>query len=264
MNWSGSTTPPALADLLAQYLHRQASAQEAGWASADAGAEVVPYEAVPVQPVDARLAWEEALTALEWAQPEADLSAVTVPPEWASLVAGQEPVMGLAFCAGNFPQAVRNLHALLQTADLKDLRPGAARPIAAPMVVSWADEVRRAGRFPDTLVAAGVLRLAKQFAQAEELLALDEGKVPAAWRNACANERAALAWHRGQAEEAIHLWQSQTETIPVRFNRGMAALFSDQPQEARSWLAKAVADLSEDTSWHHLGKLYLALAEMRS
>ena len=257
------SAPPALADLMAQYLRRQASAQDAGWAGGDIGAEVVPYEAVPVQPVDVRVAWEEALTALELADPEADLSTLEVPPEWPSLVNGQEPVMGLAFCTGNFPQAVRNLHGLLQATDLKDLRPGAARPASAPVVVSWAEEVRRAFQFPATLVAIGALRLAKQFSLADEFLATDERKVSAEWRSAWANERAALAWHRGQAEEAIRLWRSQGETVPMLFNRGMAALFSDQPEEARSALGKAVGEIPEDSSWHHLGKLYLALAEMR-
>ena len=171
--------------------------------------------------------------------------------------------MGLAFSTGNFPQAVRDLHDLLQTADLKDLRPGAARLVSAPMVVSWAEQVSRGSPFPRALVAVGVLRLAKQFSLADELLAAAEGKIPSAWRPAWANECAALAWHRGQADEAIRLWQSQAETVPVLFNRGMAALFSDQPREARAWLTRAVADIPEDNSWHHLGKLYLALAEMR-
>jgi hypothetical protein len=257
------SAPPALADLMAQYLRRQVSAQEAGWAGGDVGAEVVPYEAVPVQPVDVRVAWEEALTALELSYPEADLSTPEAPPEWASLVNGQEPLMGLAFCTGNFPQAVRNLHGLLQATDLKDLRPRAARPASAPVVVSWAEEVRQTFQFPATLVAIGALRLAKQFSLADEFLATDERQVPAGWRGAWANERAALAWHRGHAEEAIRLWQSQAETVPVLFNRGMAALFSDQPQEARAALSRAVAEMPADSSWHHLGKLYLALAEMR-
>jgi tetratricopeptide (TPR) repeat protein len=261
---SAAGTPPALAELMAQYLRRQVAAQEAGWAGVESGAEVVPFEAVPVQPVDARLAWDEALTALELAQPEAELADLEAPPDWESLVAAQEPAMGLALCTGNYPQAVRDLHGLLRTADLKELRPGAARPTSAPVVVSWADGVRRAFQFPEMLVAAGVLRLAKQFALAGELLATDERKIPAAWRDAWTNERAALAWHQGQAEEAIRLWHSQAETVPVLFNRGMAALFSDQPQEARRWLAKAVAGIPEDSAWHHLGKLYLALAEMRS
>ena len=43
----------------------------------------------------------------------------------------------------------------------------------------------------------------------------------------------------------------------------MAALFLDQTAEARTALLQAVAQLPEDSGWHHLGKLYLALAEMR-
>jgi hypothetical protein len=49
----------------------------------------------------------------------------------------------------------------------------------------------------------------------------------------------------------------------VLFNRGMAALFLGQPAKARNWLARAADQLPETSGWHHLGRLYLALAEMR-
>ena len=52
--------------------------------------------------------------------------------------------------------------------------------------------------------------------------------------------------------------------IMVLFNRGMAALFLNRAKEARPLLSQAVEQLSEDDGWHHLGRLYLALAEMRS
>ena len=85
---------------------------------------------------------------------------------------------------------------------------------------------------------------------------------PADWKAAWANEEAALAWHRGRTQEAASLWQKQAPSIPVLFNRGMAALFLGKPKEARPLLTKAVNQLSEKDGWHHLGHIYLALAEM--
>jgi hypothetical protein len=43
----------------------------------------------------------------------------------------------------------------------------------------------------------------------------------------------------------------------------LAALVLDRPAEARPWLTQAVAQLPEDGAWHHLGRLYLALAGTR-
>ena len=90
-----------------------------------------------------------------------------------------------------------------------------------------------------------------------------EHDVPPEWRAAWANERAALAWHRGQTKEALSSWQAQEENVPVLFNRGMASLFLNKRANARAFLQQAVDQLPEG-AWHHLGRLYLALAEMRS
>src|SRR5436190_1386749 len=68
-------TPPSLAQLTARYLERQAEADAAGLAAPDAGGEVVLYEAGPVQPIDARTAWDEALAAARFFNP-----AATTPP----------------------------------------------------------------------------------------------------------------------------------------------------------------------------------------
>ena len=56
---------PSLAEMFSRFLARQAEAQAAGIATAETG-EVVPFEAVAVQPVDARLAWDEAKSALSF------------------------------------------------------------------------------------------------------------------------------------------------------------------------------------------------------
>jgi tetratricopeptide (TPR) repeat protein len=250
---------PPLSQMFAQYLERQMSAQAAGLALPATG-EVVPHEAGPVQPIDPKLAWEESLAALRCYQPALKPRSLKAAPDWPALVASHEPVAALAFAAGNFPQLVRNLQPLLQGADLTTLRAPALRPLTATGLQEWAAQ---ATHYPEVLVAVGALRLARQFEAAAELLRSQQDKVPAEWDAAVRNEEAALAWHRGRSEEALALWQAQPASVPVLFNRGMAALFLGRPAEAIPHLRQAVEQLPESSAWHHLGRLYLALAEMR-
>jgi hypothetical protein len=256
---SGQTTQ--LAELFTEYLQRQMAAQAEGLGFADRDGQVVPYEAVPVQPVEPRLAWEDALAVVNHS-PQASTSARwKVPPEWPVLVAGQEPAIALAFAIGNYPQLVRNLHPLLTAGDLTVLRTPPSRPACVPAeLLDWATGTQS---FPQILVAAGVLRLARRFDEAASLLR-SQTDVPAAWKPVCANEEAALLWHRGQSDEALALWQSQKASVPVLFNRGMASLFLGRIEEARAALTAAVEKLPETSAWHHLGHLYLALAATRN
>src|SRR5437588_1804632 len=116
-----SPAQPSLSDLLARYLARQADACAVG---AAAGAdEVTPYEAGPVQPIDPKLAWDEALAVFALAQPPVSIRSWKAPPTWSNLVASHEPVVALALAAGNFPQLVRNFHMILQMTNLADLKP---------------------------------------------------------------------------------------------------------------------------------------------
>ncbi len=247
-------TPPALSDLFAEYLRGQTAAQAEGLGFAEPRGDVEPYESVPVQPVDPKQAWTDALAAPERFSVKA---AWTTPPEWPTLVAVQEPAVALAFCLGNYPQMVRNLHPLLAGGDLGALRAGPMRAPEAPALVEWA----RASRgCPETLLAAGALRLARQFDAAAELL---RRPAPAEWKAVHANEEAAQAWHRGRAEEAAALWRKQAESVPVLFNRGMAALFLGDRTAAREALSRAAAELPETGAWHHLARLYLAMASAR-
>jgi hypothetical protein len=259
---SRTTVPPALSDLLAGYLRQQAEAQAIGLAPADGG-DVVPFEAAPVQPVDPKLAWSEATRVLDYLHLKPAPGLLSAPPDWSALVAAHEPAAAIAFCLGNYPQLVRNFQPLLHPDDLARLRPAAARPVPAAALQDWAVKTVRHKQYPLLLLALGALRLARQFDRAADLVRANRADVPAPWRDAWANEEAALAWHRGRAEEAASLWQAQPDSIPVHFNRGMAALFLDHPADARTELAHAVARLPEESGWHHLGCLYLALAEMR-
>ncbi len=247
------------AELFQQYLRRQVSAQGQGLGYPEPTDEVLPYDTVPVQPIDPALAWEEARGVLR-AFPGLNLPrTLPVPPDWPRLVAGHEPAVALAFGLGNFPQLVRNLQPLLAGGDLTALRPAPQRSLGSAPLQEWAD--RQKEPLP-LLLAAGTLRLAREFDHAANLLRR-AGQGGAEWRKVLANEEAALAWHCGQGAEALRLWQAQEETTPVLFNRGMAALFLGRPNEAKDFLGRAVAGLLDSSSWHHLGRLYLALAEAR-
>jgi tetratricopeptide (TPR) repeat protein len=254
----GTPVQPSLGEMFGTFLAKQAEAQAFGIAP-EAG-DVVPFEAVPVQPVDAKLAWDEARSALSFFG--VAKVALKAPAEWATLVSLHEPTAAVALAAGNFPQLVRDLHQLLSASDRTALRPSASRPLPAPGLAEWADGVLADKKYPQSLLAIAALRLARQFDEAEARLMSEAQTAPEEWRAALENERAALAWHRGQTAEAAALWAAQPESVPVLFNRGMAALFLGKPAEARATLARAVAQLPEDNAWHHLGRLYLALAEM--
>lgn len=256
---------PALSDLLASYLHEQMTRQAAGFATGDSTGEVVPFEAVPVQPVDAGRAWSEAIAVAQHFEPASGRPEWLMPPDWAAVVAAQQPAAALAFSFGNYPQMVRSLQSLLHATELAALLPtGEAAVPSAPGLKEWAATSARERPYPHVLLAAGVLRLTRQFGAAAELLQRCQAAAPAPWQAAWANEQAALAWHSGRVQEAATLWEEQAETVPVLFNRGMAALFLGNPAQAHPLLAKAVGHLSEESGWYHLGHLYLALAEMLS
>lgn len=246
-------TPPPLSALFAEYLQGRTAAHAQGLGFAALSGEVEPYESVPVQPVDPQQAWTDALAAADHF-PGAKAT-WTAPADWPTLVAGSEPAVALPFCLGNYPQMVRDLHPLLAGGDLTALRTGPTRTAAAPGLIEW---TRTYGEGAQTLLAAGVSRVAGQFDAAADLLR--RWQPSAKWQAVHANEEAALAWHRGQAEEAAALWQNQPESAPVLFNRGMAALFLGDASAAHEALTRATTALPETGAWHHLGRLYLALS----
>jgi hypothetical protein len=260
----GVPAQPTLPELMAGYLERQTANQRAGLCLTDNTGETVPFEAVPAQPVDPRLAWDGALAAIRCFKPSTPLPVALVPPDWPFVVAGQDAVAGLAFAVGNFPQLVRSLQSLLQAPALSALQPAAPPAAKLPALEEWAARVTQKRSFPDALLALGVLRLARQLDQATELMQRLSTHVPADWRAAWANEEAACAWHKGHVEEAAALWESQPVSAPVLFNRGMAALFRDKPAEAGRLLSRAVNQLAEDNAWHHLARFYMALVQIRS
>ena len=264
MSEANTPAPPPLAALLAGYLRQQKEAHAAGLAATEAGGEVVPYEAGPVQPIDSRTAWEEATAAVRFFTPARDPRGWEPPPHWPTLVAAHEPAASLAFGLGNFPQLVRDLQLVLSVPAPRQIRAGVIRPAAAPLLAEWTAEAGRKGQYPQVLLGLGALRLARLFDEAGDVIQAHDAAVPAAWRPVWDNERAALAWHRGEEDEARALWLAQPASVPVLFNRGMAALFLGLPGEAGPVLQEVVARIPASSSWHHLAQLYLTLAETRS
>lgn len=257
--------PPSPEALMSRYLRGQAEVHAAGLTDVPATSEVQLYEAGPVQPIDAKLAWDEAVAVASFMVGRfSKPSKWKALPSWPQLVAGREPAFDLAFCLGNFPQLVRNLHPLLHARDLSELRRSAvAEALNAPALEEWAENAAGRKQFPEVLLAVAGLRLAKQFDRASTLIEQCEKDVPEAWQEMWTNEKAALAWHRGDWDQARRLWQQAPESVPVLFNRGMAALFSGEPDVAKKILSKVVDQLPENSAWHHLARLYLTLAETR-
>jgi hypothetical protein len=264
---NAASNTPNLGELFQRYLQRQVAARSMGLGQAEHGSEgdVLPYEAVPAQPIEPRLAWTETVLALQTALGSgADgVQGLAVPPEWSNLIALQESCAALSFSAGNYPQRVRNLQPLLQAKRLSDLCVRQTRPVELDALTEWARKTCGSGTFPEVLLALGALRACRQFNLAKAMIEA-RATVPPQAQGAWDNERAALAWEMGETEQARSMWNEQAASPEVLFNRGMAALFTDHAADARGPLSEAVRLIPERSGWHHLARLYLALAEMRA
>lgn len=255
------STPPTLAALTAGFLSRTQDA-EVLTAAADALGDVQPHEVSVGYRAEPRLAWQESLEVLGAFGVKA--APIPAPGDWGGLVARQDGVAALPFALANYPQRVRDLGTLLQTPNLGDLLPATVEPSAVSSgLLKWGTKHVEAGNLPHALIAAANYRAARDFDRAAETLAALKASVAAEWQPVLANEEAALLWHRGEYAAAADLWATLPDSVPVRFNRGMAALFLSRPDEAREHLKAGVAGLSDTSAWHHLASLYLTLAEMR-
>jgi hypothetical protein len=255
--------PPSLADLMVRFVNRPV---EAAAIEAEAGAlgEVEPHEVAVGFRADPRLAWQEGLAVLDVFEMRETANSISAPSEWAAVVVRQEAVATQPFALAAYPQRVRDLTGLLQATDLTKLRPSGENRPAAPALKNWVAKQTAKGTVSASLLAAAVLRAAHDFEQAETILNDLRAKVTAKEQTVFANEEATLFWQRGQIDKATAIWDRLPDGPAVLFNRGMAALFQNQTAKARDFLKRAVTLLPENDGWHHLGSLYLALAEMRA
>lgn len=253
-----TNSPFSLSTLLTRFMEKQSRAHESGLASALPEGEVLPYDAGPVQVVEPKQAWVNAIFALD-----VNDNDVNPCPEWGTLVAAQEPALAVAFCAGNFPQMVRNFLPMLQENALKPKPLALAQTLNKSAYLDWSENSTNKD-WPTPLLAAAVLRLAQEFDKAEEVLEKQSGNIPENRKIHWLNERASLEWHRGNHEVAARQWQSMEPTSVVLFNRGMSNLFLGQSAQAHTALTEAVTKIPETTSWHHLAQLYLTLSAMKA
>jgi len=253
--------PPSIAELTAGFLNRTEDAEVLA-AAADALGEVEPHEVSVGFRAEPRLAWKESQEVLTAFGRKA--TAVPAPSDWGTLVARQEGAAALPFVLGNYPQRVRDLSTLLQTSDLSELlKASETNTPASSGLLKWGTKHIEAGDLPQALIAAANYRAAGDFELASETVSQLKGRVGEEWRAILANEEAGILWHRGQFAAAAEMWAQLPDSVPVRFNRGLAALFLGKPAEAKTHLQAAVANLPESSAWHHLASLYLTLAEMR-
>jgi tetratricopeptide (TPR) repeat protein len=234
--------------LFTRYLERQTGAVREGLALPDLG-DALPHDLTPVQPIDPQLAWNDALLA---ATALGNRAIATPPADWAVLVNSLEPAVVVAFALGNYPQQVRHVNALLAGAAIQ--APVSPATGDRPELTAWANRVEGEGA---CLLAAGILRLAGQFTEAARLLARP---VSAEWELVRMNERAALAWHQGQIDTALAIWQVMPVSAPVAFNLGLSHLVRGEHAAALPHLKQAATLLPESSPWHHLAELYAILA----
>lgn len=260
--------PPALGQLLEQFLKNRLASAEGGLLSEVEAGEVTPYQAVAIHLVEPRTALQEAVEAADYllATEQASgfrLPAMKIPPDWATLVRSQDSSVAVPFCLGNFPQMVRDVTPLLAGVSATELRLSAGRPIEVVGVSEWGRKMLGKSRFAEAVFAAAALRLANQYDAASELLEEIRRTAPAEYGSVLLNEEAALAWHQGELEEAGRLWAKHPgqQSPAILFNRGLAALFAGGSAEAAPLLTRAADALPESSAWHHLARLYATLAE---
>jgi hypothetical protein len=205
--------------------------------------EVEPYELATGYRIDPRTAWQAATCLLPHS------TALTPPPEWATLVQHSTPLWAIPCAWGLFPQRLQQLPPLLAPQPLQRLLPS-AEPPALPGFVTLRHWI--AQQPAPAPLAAACARLLHDWDAAEQLLPTDEP-----------NEHAALLWLRGQHLHALTLWDQTAERPHILFNRGMARLFLDQPTQALPLLRQAAALWGADHPWQPLAQLYAAIAQLR-
>ena len=248
------SAPPSLTKLFSHYV------KNADIRAADCGTGLVePYDTGVSHPVDAGLAWQGAVASLaSIVEPGTRFER---PAEWITLVQARDSYPAVALAAGNFPQMLRDLPALLQIENLADVRTMPSPVHELPGLSTWAAQTANSS-FAGRLLAAGVLRLAGQFEAAGEFLR-DETGISKSQRQVLQNERAGAALEPRRMRFGRRLWQELGDCAIGQFTWEWRLSF-DQPAQALPFLQTATRQLADEDPWRHLAGIYLALAEMRA
>jgi hypothetical protein len=232
-------TPPSLATLTARFLAKN---EDVGTVEAS----VEPHEVASAFVAYPKAAWNEAVAA---AKLLGVTDSIPVPGDWAAFVQQAGPVDCLPLAIGHFPQQVSDVSRLLEgkrTTPSVRSNTWTAKPAKLPILnhLLNAADARLSGRWSEA---------EKQLADAEKIASTD------AFKTLVKNERAALALAKGDTATATKLWTELSPTAVGAFNLGVTAMMQNKA-DAKKWFTEAAERLPETSSWHHLAKMYLALA----
>ena len=242
------TVPPSLRDLTARYLAAQTANPVA-----DIESEVEPHEVLGGFRPTAAQTWADALAPLAVVGLSAD--GLNCPPEWAAFAAAGGAIAAVPLAAGGFPQRVSDPSALFagKSATAAEPQPGFAA------LRQWVAASVGSGSAARLLLAAGVAATLGDHLTANAMLTAADPLCAGSARSAWENQRAAVSFLAGKPAD----WASVTGPAGD-FNRGLAALFGDQPAAAVAPLRSAAAKLPAGSGWAALAGLYATLAAARS
>lgn len=247
---------PTLQELLAKYLAQSAEAPVLPIS------EIEPHQAALPAWTEPRAVWGEALRtaqlllsgdkAVNWQPGKCDVSTA-----WAKLLGESGTQGAVTFCLGHVPQLLYDVSPLL-TKGRTALKLPEARPDAGP---TPEHTLKKNASLAEKFLHAACLRMTGHFKAAEQQLTALATEAGTEYALLLTNEKAALAWQRGDVKAAVQLWSTHAEQPVFAFNLGLAALCQGDVTTAATHLKKAAGALPESDPWHHLAHVYLTLAE---
>ncbi|MFM7150283.1 MAG: hypothetical protein ACKO23_10615 [Gemmataceae bacterium] len=250
--FSGNSENPRLSELLTQLLQEQVEAHSRGLGFEFRSGEVFPHDTSSPSVISPAQSWEDAILAASFLGRSDDFQ--KAPPDWPNLVPQLASHVAIPFCLGNFPQMVRQFRPLLEPSLLES---DAIQPLFS-LPEKFEQWLTKDTEEKSPYLRAALDRLLGNFERADARLSREDSANPGDFH---CNEKAALAWHRGERRQALSLWLGLPDSVPIYFNRGLGLLFLGDHREARNCLDLAIAGLPESSAWHHLACLYQTLAE---
>jgi hypothetical protein len=236
--------PPSLDELTARYLATATSDPVP-----EAVSEVELHEVSGGFRPPVRALWDEVFVSLRLFGLTSDR--LTMPPEWSSFVTESNRLTEFPMAAGLFPQMGfpgpgpigdrRNIPSDVPTAT------GAHTTLRG-----WVRKAARSHSATTLLVSSGLAALLGEHSEAEGALATAATHSQGSWKLAITNQRAAVLWLAGRRSEAVAIWDGMPESPVVEFNRGIAAISCDRPEQAVAHFRSAGTSLPDSSGWSHL------------
>lgn len=248
---------PTLQELLAKYLAQSAEAPVLPIS------EVEPHQAALPAWTEPRAVWGEALRTASWLIPpgydeEFRYGKLAVNQAWAKLLSESGTQGAVTFCLGHVPQLLYDVTPLL-TKGRTALKLPETRPDAGP---ASEGSLKKNASLAEKFLHAACLRMTGHFKAAEQQLTALATEAGPEYTLLLTNEKAALAWQRGDVKAAVQMWSTHAEQPVFAFNLGLAGLCQGDVTTAATHLKKAAGALPESDPWHHLAQVYLTLAEV--